>query len=142
MTSFGPNSGKAVGGFIEAIMTIVIVTCGLTLLTISFDVLSIEQEETSDLGTVCEELMDGLLERSQNPSILDRALLDDLPPLQHECVTGYTIMITMSPEGSIFILGSGGEEYLEGERHLSRRAVNIVNSPRDVDAAVLTLWVW
>jgi hypothetical protein len=51
-------------------------------------------------------------------------------------------MITMSPEGSIFILDSGGEEYLEGERHLSRRTVNIVNGPRDVDAAVLTLWVW
>jgi hypothetical protein len=135
------------GGFYEAILSLMVVTLGVVLLTLSFTFLSFGGASSGDdLDAEAREIMDGLL---SSPSLFDGdrvAERSDIVRLPHGAISsepslGVRIMITEVNGATEILYQNGGPEGMKERASLSE-PVNVRHSMGDVRAASFTLWVW
>jgi hypothetical protein len=138
------NARNGIGGFLESILAIMIVTSGLLLLTFSFYLTAIDDVADSELQSRCEQLIDLVLD--------DRSLMREEGVIEHSALkhinfskididNGFKLVINeFSPESTI-VLGERGT-YIEGDRCCLSVPINVYRSPMDVRPALLRVWAW
>jgi hypothetical protein len=140
---------KGVGGFMEALLALMVITVGVLMitssLTLSSQGLTERREDLSDCG---ERLMDRILtdpELTAHGSIRYAALRDCRPErLSVEGVQGFRIaLIELSGETSSPLqLSYGASSHPEDDPFVRSVPVNSYHGPRDIRAALLLVWVW
>lgn len=135
---------NGVGGFIEAILAIMIVTSGLILLTFSFYLVAIDDDVDSDLDGRCEELINLVLDDVSimiEPDVIRHSALGKIDFSKIDIENGFKLMIDeISPEFTIVLGGRG--TYSEGEKCCLSVPVNVYHAPNDVRPALLIAWTW
>jgi hypothetical protein len=135
---------KGIGGFIESILAIMIVTSGLLLLTFSFYLIAIDDVADSELHSRCEELMDLVLDDSSlliEERVIEHSALTHINFSKIDIANEFKLVINeLSPESTI-VLGENGS-YIEGERCCLSVPINVYHSPMDVRPALLRVWTW
>ncbi len=136
---------QGVGGFIEAMLAIVIVTSGMMLLSLAFSLMELD-DTSSSAEEGCQQLMEEVLKdagQGTRSLLIDRSQLDDVNLSRPEKVRGYSVFLIEIMEDDIINLSTGGEGYYAGgERYQIKQPISISFSSRDVRAAVLVVWVW
>jgi len=135
---------EAVGGFIEAMLAIVIVTSGTILLTLSFAIVGVDITPDLTLEERCEGLMKETLHGLDDDAdlMIFHSDLERVDVPYDGILDGYSLILMKIGKNDLKILASGGGEYHGGEKFCERQPVNICSSPRDVEAAVLVMWGW
>ena len=137
---------RAVGGFYEAIVALMVVTAGVVLLTTAFTLLlagQIDEGEGSKAG--CEEALSKIIEDpalAKGYLMLDGRELDhvDYSALLGDVKGGVKVMLSY-PDGSISVLHEEGGPAME-DRESRSVPVNIFLHQGDIRAAIITVWVW
>jgi len=143
---------KAVGGFLEAMLAIMVVTCGVFLLSSSVLLFgSGFQNNAHDqmMEDICEDLMTSILEDEAimiGDSLIDFQQIQSLP---EECINrtedlqGALVLLLDLNGGMTYHLLESGEEWKERQpRYLHTQPVNIQFSSLDIHPALLTVVVW
>ncbi len=134
---------RGMGGFYEAIMAMVIVTCGVMLLTVSLTFLSVEEVDGDALDRRCDAVLSSIIGNttwSRGTSMLDHSVLVRANWTTMLGEGGARIMLTY-PDGTTEVLHQQGEMG-DGERSGGSAPVNLYFHQADVRAALLTVWVW
>lgn len=144
---------KAVGGFIESILAVMIVTCGIMLLTASLAFVSM-QIDTSGDSRKLEDTSETILQRflSQDQLFLSETVLDfsGLGSSQSRAwdeglyIDGYRIeIIELTPEiSSIFKNGNSIPSIHTSDVISLTVPISVQHSELDVRASLLTVWTW
>ncbi|NYT12486.1 MAG: hypothetical protein GKC03_08085 [Methanomassiliicoccales archaeon] len=135
---------KGIGGFIESILAIMIVTSGLLILTLSFYIIAIDDVADSELDSRCQELMNLVLDDSSlliDEGVIEHSALAHINLSKIDIENEFKLVINeLSPESTI-VLGENGS-YIEGERCCLSMPINVYHSPKDVRPALLRVWTW
>jgi hypothetical protein len=135
-----------VGGFYEAILALMIVTVGVALLTASFALLAVDRgHDDKGAAKQCDEAIGRLLNDPTlliSDRMLDNRSLNRIEGglLMANWTGGAKVLLTF-PNGTTKVLFDSG-----GEAHLGRvcrsEPINLFCDRAEVQAALLTVWVW
>lgn len=133
-----------IGGFMESILAIMIVTSGLLLLTFSFYLTAIDDVVDSELDGRCEELIDLVMDDSslmREEGVIEHSALAHINFSKIDIDNEFKLVINDLHSESTIVLGERGS-YIEGERCCLTVPVNVYHSPMDVRPALLRVWTW
>lgn len=136
---------RAVGGFYEAILAMMIVTAGIVLLTCSFTFLAVDRGHDDGLEKECEDIVGSVLaNRTVTPSerMLDQRQLDrvEWSSFRGDPEVKMAIFLTLPDGSSRTLYRDAGNS--AGERCSVSEPVNMIEHGGKVSAALLTVWVW
>jgi hypothetical protein len=143
---------KAIGGFIEAMLAVMVVTCGVFLLSTSIVILSDGwRNDTNDqvMKEFCNEIMSDLIEDNEimiEDSLIDLKMAETFSERyfdQIEGQQGALVFLEDLNEGKIHRILESGKEWNENQTRYSRsEPVNIRISSLDVRPGLLVVMVW
>lgn len=144
---------KAVGGFIESILAVMIVICGIMLLTTSMAFVSMQMADDEGPERL-EDASDGILQRflAEDQLLLSKTVIDftELDSYHNHTldsglqVAGYRIeIVEITPEITPIFEEKNGSSPPQASDMVSLTIpISVHHSDLDVRASLLTVWVW
>lgn len=134
---------RAVGGFQESMVAMMMVVAGVTILAATMAMLPADLDVGgTDPSRLAVERIITDERWTLSPGVLRYDEIDEMTIRLEDIGGAGCRAVLQEVGGATVVLFEGGEVGGGGERFASSRAVNVHHGPQEVKAATVTVWVW